>query len=315
MARAVAGKRTRSTHDGTIKAMKKRSNHLESHTKGTRLTATLSLLLTAVILWGCNDSKGPGGSASRASVIIKGSNTIGEELGPRLISEFKKVNPTINVNIETKGSASGYWGLIGGGCDIAAASRAIGKDEQEQAQAHGVTLDDNVIGSYSVAVIVNAACPVADLTRDQIRDIFTGKIQNWKELGGPDAPIHLYVRNPASGTYLGFRELAMEDKPYSTHTDLFTNYQGIAQAVAKDASGIGYCSLQLAGKDGTKALSIGGLAPTPASVKEGKYPFARALHLCTNKGALAPAAVEFVRFVCSSQGQQILDDMGFVPRQ
>ncbi len=279
-----------------------------------RLVCCLSLVPAVLIFGGCGGETGKQATAQDDKIIIKGSNTIGEELAPRLIAEFKKNHPQTGISLETKGSASGYWGLIGGGCDIAAASRAIAKDEQEQAQARGVQLDDNVIGCYSVAVIVNAASPIGDMTRDQVRDIFTGKVQNWKEVGGPDAPIHLYVRNPVSGTYLGFRELAMEDKPYTTHTEMFTNYTGIAQAVAKDANGIGYCNVQLAGKAGTKAVNIGGVAPTEALVKAGKYPFARALHLCTNKSAEPPGAAEFVRFVCSARGQAILEDMGFVPR-
>ena len=281
----------------------------------TALVNMVSLVLAGILLMGCGAKMEGPGPAGGDKVLIKGSNTIGEELGPRLIAEFKKTHPTVAFTLETKGSASGYWGLIGGGCDIAAASRAIARDEQEQAHARSVALEDTIIGCYSVAVIVNGSNPVGDLTRNQVRDIFTGTIQNWKDVGGPDAPIHLYVRNPASGTYLGFRELAMEDKPYTTHTEMFTNYLGIVQAVGKDANGIGYSSIQMAGKSNTKALTIGGVAATAASVKEGKYPFTRALHLCTNKAAQAPVAGDFIHFVCSAQGQQILDEVGFVPQK
>ena len=80
-------------------------------------------------------------------------------------------------------------------------------------------------------------------------------------MGGPDAPIHLYIRHPNSGTYLGFRELAMENKPYALHLQTSTNYEGIVKAVAQDAGGIGYATIGLASKPGVKPVSIGGVAP------------------------------------------------------
>ena len=94
-----------------------------------------------------------------------------------------------------------------------------------------------------VAVVVNAANPVANLTRDQVRDLFTGTVQNWKDVGGPDAPVHLYIRHPISGTYLGFRELAMENKPYALEVKTYTNYTEIVQAVAQDPDGLGYATM------------------------------------------------------------------------
>ena len=87
-------------------------------------------------------------------------------------------------------------------------------NEVDLLKENGVDLRDHIIGAYSVAVVVNAANPVKDLTKDQVRDIFTGAIHNWKEVGGADAPVHLYIRNPVSGTYLGFQEIAMGNKPY-----------------------------------------------------------------------------------------------------
>src|SRR5204862_8012542 len=133
-------------------------------------------------------------------VLIKGSNFVGEELGPRLVADFKKDHPSIGIDVETKGIASGYWGLIAGACDIAVSSRGMIKDEQQQAEARSLELKDYNIGSYSVALIVNSGNTVSNLIKDQIRDIFTGAIQNWKEVGGADDAIHVYIRDPISGT-------------------------------------------------------------------------------------------------------------------
>jgi len=276
---------------------------------------SLSVFLLGVMITGCSPKEESPPRAAQDKVVIKGSNTVGEELAPRLIADYKKDHPNVAIELETKGSGSGYWGLIAGVCDIAAASRPMIKDEQEQARARSFQFDDHIIGSYSVAVIVNAANPLGDLTRDQVQGLFTGLIQNWKVVGGPDAPVHLFIRHPVSGTYLGFRELAMEDKAYATNTTAFTNYAAIAEAVSKDSSGIGYCSLQLASKPGVKAVSIGGVPATAAAVQEGKYPYARVLHLFTNKASEPPLAHEFIAFIQSSRGQQTLDQMGFTPRK
>jgi phosphate transport system substrate-binding protein len=279
----------------------------------SNFASRLSLVLVGAILAGCSPSQDNRQPAPGDKIVIKGSNTVGEELAPRLITEYKKQHPKVSIELETKGSASGFWGLIGGMCDIAASSRGMITDEQNQATSRGLEFEDNVIGSYSVAVVVNAACPVTDLNREQVRDLFTGAIQNWKEVGGPDAPVHLFIRNPISGTYLGFREMVMEDKPYATHTTAFTNYAAIVDAVSKDPAGIGYSCLQLASKPGVKAVSIGGVPASAAAVKEGKYPYARKLHLFTNKASEPPLANDFVLFIQSPRGQVILDEMGFTP--
>ena len=160
------------------------------------------LMLVAVV--GCSPEKPVTGK-----IVIKGSNTFGEELGPRLIEEFRKHQPDVAVEIESKGSGSGFAALLAGECDMAASSRLISEDEQRLAKAHGLTLNDNVIGSYGVAVVVNKDNPVTGLSHEQVRDIFTGAITNWKQVGGPDAGIDIFIRDPVSGTYLGFQELAM----------------------------------------------------------------------------------------------------------
>jgi phosphate transport system substrate-binding protein len=266
------------------------------------------LLLAFIPGCGKNSSKsGP------EKIVIKGSNTVGEELAPRLIAEYKKDHPKVTIDLETRGTGSGFYGLFAGACDIATASRTMLTNEQTQAQSRGIQLNDSVIGAYAVAVVVNASNSVGTLTLAQVRDVFTGVTKNWNEIGGLDAPIHLYIRDPVSGTYLGFRELAMENKPYATNVTAFTNYAKITEAVGVDANGIGYCNIQLAGKSGTKGISIGGIAPTAAAVNDGKYPYARVLHFFTNKGAEAPTAREFIQFTQSAQGKQILDQSGFVP--
>ena len=269
------------------------------------LVGSLSLMVLSVVVAGCGKPE---------KITIRGSNTFGEELAPRLIAEYRKEHPTVVFDTEYKGTTYGMGALMVERCDIAAASRPVSTNELQLAKDRDIEFNDHVIGSYSVAVVVNAGSPIGNLTRDQVRDIFTGAVINWKEVGGPDAPIHLCSRDEISGTHLGFRELAMENKPYALGLKAFTNYLGIIQKVAQDANGIGYASIDLVGKDGVKAVSIGGVAPTIASVNGGQYPYARVLHLYTDTTKESSTTRDFVQFVQSKRGQEILTRMGFVPR-
>ncbi|HSU55630.1 MAG TPA: phosphate ABC transporter substrate-binding protein [Candidatus Dormibacteraeota bacterium] len=275
-----------------------------------------TLLATVGLLVGCSQGSSTAQTKPlQGKLQVKGSNTVGEELAPKLIAEYKKEQPGVTVELESKGTGSGLAALASGQCDVAAASRVVTSAELMTAQSKGIELNAHTIGSYSVAVVVNAANSLKDLTRDQVRDIFTGGIQNWKELKGSDAPIHLYIRDQVSGTYLGFRELAMEDKPYTTNNlTAFTNYASIVEAVAKDPNGIGYCSFDLLSKPGVKGVSIRGVAPDALSVAEGRYPYARILRFYTNKGKESEPALDFVKFVQSSKGQELIAEAGFLPR-
>ena len=247
-------------------------------------------------------------------IAIRGSNTVGEELAPRLITGFKAVHPNTSFDLEFKGSGYGIGALMGGFCDIAAASKPVSKEQLEIAKIRDVTFKEYVLGSYSVSVLVNAENPVANLTTNQVRDLFTGKIQNWKDVGGPDAPVHLFIRDPVSGTHLGFKELAMNFEDYGEHVQLFTNYLDLADAVAKDPHGIGYAGLDLTAHAGTKAVTIGGVAATAENVNGGKYPYARTLRLYTDTGKETAAAREFINFSLSADGQKIVTQLGDAPK-
>jgi len=257
-----------------------------------------------------------GGIAASAQdkITIRGSNTIGEELAPRLITEYKKTHPNVSFDLEFKGSAYGIGALMGGFCDIAGSSKAIGKEQQEIAKIHGVQFKEYILGAYTVAVLVNATNPVSNLASNQVQALFTGKLKNWKDVGGPDAPVNLYVRNPVSGTYLGFKELAMGFQDYDEHIQLFTNYLDLADAVAKDPNGIGYTGLDLVQHAGTKAVSVDGVAPSAATVNGNKYPYARTLRFYTDADKEPSGAKDFISFVLAPEGQQVLTQMGYAPK-
>ncbi len=275
--------------------------------KQTNLLTGLGVIALVGVLGGCSGKK-------PETLVILGSNTVGEELAPRLVAEFKKQHPAVACKMDFKGTTYGLGALIVGRSDIAAASREVTTNEVVLARDEGVEFNDHIIGSYDVAVIVNASSPIENLTREQVRDLFTGAAQNWKDVGGPDAPVHVCIRHPISGTYLGFRELAMENKLYALHPRTFTNYTALIQAVAQDPNGIGYTAISPADKAGVKPVSIGGVVPSVESVNKHLYPYARVLRLYTAKANETPLARSFVEFVESAQGQEIVKQMGFAPR-
>ena len=136
----------------------------------------LGLILLSAVIAGCSGGK-------PEKIVMLGSNTIGEELAPRLVAEYKKDHPDVAFETEFKGTTYGLGALMVGRCDIAAASREATTNEIELARARSIEFNDHVIGAYDVAVIVNASSPVSNLTRDQVRDLFIGTVQNWKDVG------------------------------------------------------------------------------------------------------------------------------------
>lgn len=265
-------------------------------------------------LTGCPAPQKPEESAASPTkkLILRGSNTIGEKLAPRLMAAYTNTHPDVYFDGEFKGTGYGLGALSTANCDIAAASRNVSSNELDLLKEGGVELNEYVIGFYAVAVVVNGENPVSKLGKDQIRDIFAGEVRNWKDVGGADQPIHLYIRNPVSGTYLGFQELAMNNQSYGHPQKALTSYAGILQSVAEDPAGIGYSSIPVDPISGVKPASIEGIEPTEANVREGKYPYARVLRLITSKAQESSEAKKFIDFALSAQGREIISKDGFV---
>ena len=198
-----------------------------------------------------------------------------------------------------------------GQCDIAAASRAAIQEEKDLAKESNLEMNDHVLGAYSVTIVAHANNPVSNLSTQQVHDIFTGKVTNWKDVGGPDAAIQLYIRDPISGTHLGFKEIAMGNENYAPHPKLLTSYQAIATAVAADPNGIGYAGILAKPATGIKQLAIGGVAPSAATVHSGKYPYARLLRFYTNKALESQPDQGFHRLCALGPGPDNPDRHGF----
>ena len=277
----------------------------------SRLMAGVAL--TAVLMTGA-------AFADQKLIQVKGSDTI-VNLAQAWAETFTAKTGKM-VAVTGGGSGTGIAALIDGKCDIADASRDIKKSEIEQAKAKGVNPVEIVIGIDGLSVVVNKDNPVKALTPDNIGKLFRGEITSWKQLGGADAPVTLYGRQPNSGTYVFFQEDVLGNKDYSSKMNQMNGNAQILESVAKDPSAIGYVGvgyvvdengkvmagvkpLEIIGKDGKTVSPL-----DRAAVKSGKYPLARNLYQYTN-GKPSGNVLELIKFELSEEGQKMVEKNGF----
>ena len=238
------------------------------------------------------------------TVNTDGSTSMADVMGV-LTETYREVQPGVTVNYSGTGSGSGIEGVLAGTCDIGLSSRELKDSETEQgAVAHVVALD-------GVAVIVNPGNGVADLTVEQIADIYTGKVSNWSELGGDDAPIAVYGREDGSGTRSAFEEIVGVEGECA-YTNEYGSTGDVIGNVAGNANAIGYASLS-AVDDSVKAVAVGGVTPTEATVKDGSYAIQRPFLMVTKDGVeLSPAAQAFLEYATSPDVAEYIAAAGAV---
>ncbi len=271
--------------------------------------------LLAVLVTGCpaNHRYSPE-AIGAAKVVVKGSNTFGDEVAPPLIVAFNKDYPEVRIEVSSKDSASGFAALLAGECDIAAATRVASEDELRLAKTRGIEFDTAFLCSYGVAVVVHPTNSVRNLSSSQVRDVFTGIAQNWKSVGGADAPVRIHIRGPGSATHAAFREMALEDRAYAASATTHDSYAAIVEAVRQDSNAVGFVSMSLAEHSGLKAVLIDHHPASVLSVSLRQYPYGRGMWLNTDKARHSPAALAFIRFAQSPRGQEIIAKTGFARR-
>ncbi len=250
--------------------------------------------------------------AGADALVIKGSDTLGAKLVPQLAEAFKAENPGTTFNIAAEGSSTGFAALIDQTANIGMASRRAKPTEISAAQAKGLDLRPTIVAWDGIAVVVNAANPIKNLTKKQVEQIFTGEITDWSAVGGKPGKISIYTRNTASGTYADFKELAMSKKDYAGSAQKMAGNEQIVSEVAKNPAGIGYVGLAYTQAPGIKVSPIEGKTPTQADVRDKSYPYSRPTFYYTN-GAPAGATKAFVDYTLSAKGQKIVEQVGFVP--
>jgi phosphate transport system substrate-binding protein len=249
-------------------------------------------------------------------ISIKGSDTM-VIMNARLAETFMTKQPGTQIQVTGGGSGVGIASLINGTTDIAASSRPIKASETDKLkQRFATTGYAYPIARDGLSVYLNAANPIKELTIAQIRDIYTGRITNWKQLGGRDASIILYSRESSSGTYQYFKDNVLMGKDYSPRAQTLQGTAAVVNAVARDANGIGYGGAAYA--KGIKFAAVKkddkspAIMPTLETVRGGQYPISRLLYLYTRVKPSREMKA-FLDWATGPEGQQIVTKVGYFP--
>ena len=243
---------------------------------------------------------------------IEGSTTVGP-IGDAFAEAFRQMHPNIAVTVKKTGSGDGAAALIDKRCDIAMMSRFMKEKEFKKAVENGVYPVAHAIANDGVCVIVHPSNPVTELTSAQVRDIYLGKITNWKQLAGPNRKIVVISRDSSSGTFETFHKLVMKKKKMAAHIEYVSTNPQAHSRVRTTEGAIAYVGLGFVDRD-VKALKIDGVMPDRRTIAQGVYPVSRPLFMFTNGypelGSLVHA---FCTFYLSEKGQEIIEAKGFIP--
>jgi phosphate transport system substrate-binding protein len=287
-----------------------------------RARRSVLLALLMALLSGCGSSSGDPHTDATAYIENKGSDTI-VNLALAWAERYQAENPEVRISVTGGGSGTGIAALLNGTVDIANASRQIKPEEVEQALANGVQPVEFTIARDAIAVIVHPDNPVDRLTLQQLSDIYSGKIDNWAEVGGEDRPIVRLSRETNSGTHVYFLETVLrlgdsEDRTlFSPDTLLLPSSEGIINEVRQNPNAIGYDGLGYV-PDDLKIVAVAQAEGEPyvlpgiATVNDKSYPIARDLYMYTS-GEPVGAAAAYLEWILSPEAQEIVSELGFVP--
>ena len=251
----------------------------------------------------------------QAAVTVKGSDTL-VILSQRWAENYMKKFSARKVQVTGGGSGIGIAALINGNTDIANASRKMkGAEQGKVRERYNVLPSEIPAAKDGVAVYVNEANGVTQLTVEQLGSIYRGDVTNWKQVGGSDAPIVLYSRENSSGTYVFFKETVLKGDDYAASAQTLPGTAAVVNAVSREKNGIGYGGAAYA--KGVKEIKVVGkdgqaYAPNAENVGSGKYPLWRYLFMYT-RGKPSGEAKEFIDFCLSAEGQSIVTQVGYFP--
>lgn len=270
---------------------------------------TIATTMTLIALAAAAFTSAP--AMAEKNIVIDGSTTVGPIV--KAFADYYKEKTGIGATISESGSGNGVKSLINGACDIANMSRFMKDSEFKTCVEKGILPVAHVVAFDGLAVVVNPANKVGALTMAQLADIYTGKIRNWKELGGDDAEIVVISRDTNSGTYETFNELVLRKDPVVKGAEYVGSNGQAKTRVASTKNAIAYVGLGFA-DDSVKTLSVDGILPSPKTIVSGKYPIARPLFMFTNKyPKMGTPVYDFVTLHLSEEGREIVRDLGYVP--
>lgn len=282
----------------------------------------LKFLLFALLVASCGKPGDPANPLSTQAIENKGSDTL-VNLALAWAEAYQDQNPETRISVTGGGSGTGLAALINGTVDIANASRSIKSEEIASAELNGITPVEFVVARDAIAIIVNPNNPVERLTIAQLSDIYSGKINNWSEVGGEDRPIVRLSRETNSGTHVYFLENVLrqgnkEDRTlFSVNTLLLPSSEGISAEIRQNPNAIGYDGLGYVTPD-VKVLAVARddseeyILPSPEMVNNFQYPIARDLYMYT-AGQPTGEILVYLDWILGDDAQSIVTKLGFVP--
>ena len=256
-------------------------------------------------------------SALAGNITVKGSDTL-VVLAQKWAEVYMGQHADTKIQVSGGGSGTGFAALQAQTTDLCDASRKAKPAEIANClKAFGARPTEYKVALDGLSVYVNPENSLKELTVDQVGDIFTGKITNWKEVGGPDAPITVYSRENSSGTYEFFKEHVLKGKDFAASAQTMPGTAAIVQAVTKDKNGIGYGGAAYGGS--TKQLAIKktdaspAIAPTEETVLNGTYPIWRHLYVYVNPNLDKGEVAAYLNWIRSDDGQKYVKDIGYYP--
>jgi phosphate transport system substrate-binding protein len=250
-------------------------------------------------------------SAMAGNLVIKGSTTV-LPIAQKLSEVYMKQTPDVKITISGGGSGEGMKALVDGSTDIATSSRFIKDEEVKLAVGKGRYPVPFAVAYDCIIPVVHPENSLANISMDQLKDIYMGKVRNWKEIGGPDRAIVVISRDTSSGTYEVWEEKVMKKERVFPAALLQASSGAVAQAVAKNKNAIGYVGIGYINDD-LKPLSVNEIKGTIETTLNGTYPISRPLYMFT-PGWPKGDALNFINFVLHPEkGQKYISEAGFVP--
>lgn len=243
------------------------------------------------------------GIAKHENIAVVGSSSV-QPVAEKLSEEYTQQHPSYKITVQGGGSTMGLNSI---------------KKNSAQIGTYSTTLDDNPeikqtkIATDAIAIITNTKNNLDDLTQQQIQDIFTGKITNWKQVGGEDAQIHVITREAGSGTRDAIEKLLMNNTDFKSDAIVQSSTGSLIKTVESDPNAIGYASLSDLKKDNNvKQLKVNGITPTPETIKNQEYIIQRPFLLLTNSTP-SNSTQQFINWILSDDGQEIVKQEGLIP--
>ena len=254
-------------------------------------------------------------SAFAGQIVMDGSTTV-LPFAQAAAEQFAKQNPGVKFSVSGTGTGNGFKSLADGSAQIANASRFIKDSEIKSCMDKKVYPVPFAVALDCLVPVVHPSNKVKSLTREQLKDIYSGKITNWKQVGGSDTPMVVVGRDTSSGTYGTWQEMIMDkgDKTRVTPKAQVTSSSGaMMTSVSQNKNAIGYEGMGYVSKS-VKAIAVDGISGSASAARSGKYPLARYLYMFTN-GWPEGDVLDFITFMQSNAGQKIVNTTGFVSLQ